>query len=188
METTKSSLQPTFSSGFERQGVYRIFITDPIINRSNGKYLGMIGFESTQTFFSNYGNVEHIGSQFLVVYDGNGTMLANGASKSFIGQNFFNNYTQHFINSNKILNNLTLSLLDGKAGEAVNNYGNGESKPTTQSPIIVQGIPRYFVQVVQPTTEIYSQISAVLFSERVKMFLLFTSTIAAVGILTNISC
>ena len=184
VETTKSSLQPTFSSGFERQGVYRIFITDPIINRSNGKYLGMIVASiPTQSFFSNYGNVEHIGSQFLVVYDGNGTMLANGASKSFIGQNFFNNYTQHFINSNKILNNLTRSLLDGKAGEAVYNYGNGE-RLTTQSPIIVQGIPRYFVQVVQPTTEIYSQISTVLFSERVKMFLLFTSTIAAVGILT----
>ena len=80
-------------------------------------------------------------------------MLANGASKSFIGQNFFNNYTQHFINSNKILNNLTRSLLDGKAGEAVYNPGNGE-RLTTQSPIIVQGIPRYFVQVVQPTTEI----------------------------------
>ena len=63
------------------------------------------------------------------------------------------------------------------------NYGNGE-RLTTQSPIIVQGIPRYFVQVVQPTTEIYSQISTVLFSERVKMFLLFTCTIAAVGILT----
>jgi signal transduction histidine kinase len=184
VETTKSSLQPTFSSGFERQGVYRIFITDPIINRSNGKYLGMIVASiPTQSFFSNYGNVEHIGSQFLVVYDGNGTMLANGASKSFIGQNFFNNYTQHFINSNKILNNLTRSLLDGKGGEAVYNYGNGE-RLTTQSPIIVQGIPRYFVQVVQPTTEIYSQISTVLFSERVKMFLLFTSTIAAVGILT----
>ena len=184
VETTKSSLQPTFSSGFERQGVYRIFITDPIINRSNGKYLGMIVASiPTQSFFSNYGNVEHIGSQFLVVYDGNGTMLANGASKSFIGQNFFNNYTQHFINSNKILNNLTRSLLDGKGGEAVYNYGNGE-RLTTQSPIIVQGIPRYFVQVVQPTTEIYSQISTVLFSERVKMFLLFTCTIAAVGILT----
>ena len=184
VETTKSSLQPTFSSGFERQGVYRIFITDPIINRSTGKYLGMIVTSiPTQSFFSNYGNVEHIGSQFLVVYDGNGTMLANGASKSLIGQNFFNNYTQHFINSNKILNNLTRTLLDGKAGEAVYNYGNGE-RLTTQSPIMVQGIPRYFVQVVQPTTEIYSQISTVLFSERVKMFLLFTSTIAAVGILT----
>ena len=184
VEATKNSLQPTFSSGFERQGVYRIFITDPIINRSTGKYLGMIVASiPTQSFFSNYGNVEHIGSQFLVVYDGNGTMLANGASKSLIGQNFFNNYTQHFINSNKILNNLTRTLLDGKAGEAVYNYGNGE-RLTTQSPIMVQGIPRYFVQVVQPTTEIYSQISTVLFSERVKMFLLFTSTIAAVGILT----
>ena len=38
--------------------------------------------------------------------------------------------------------------------------------------------------MVQPTTEIYSQISAVLFSERVKMSWLFTRTIAAVGILT----
>ena len=49
METTKSSLQPTFSSGFERQGVYWIYITDPIINRSNGKYLGIIVDYDTYT-------------------------------------------------------------------------------------------------------------------------------------------
>ena len=56
VETTKSSLQPTFSSGFERQGVYRIFITDPIINRSNGKYLGMIVTSiPTQSFFQIMG-------------------------------------------------------------------------------------------------------------------------------------
>ena len=110
-------------------------------------------------------------------------MLANGASKSFIGQNFFNNYTQHFINSNKNLEYFNSQPLRRKGGGTMYQYGNGE-RLTTQSPIIVQGIPRYFVQVVQPTTEIYSQIGPVLFSERVKMFLLFTRPIAAVGILT----
>jgi hypothetical protein len=39
---TKNTLQPSFSGGFERQGVYRIFITYPIISKENNEYLGML--------------------------------------------------------------------------------------------------------------------------------------------------
>jgi hypothetical protein len=34
--------------------------------------------------------------RFLVVFDRNGTMLANGASKTLVGKNFFVDYTQKF--------------------------------------------------------------------------------------------
>jgi hypothetical protein len=43
VKETRSSLRPVFSDGFERQGIYRIFITYPIMNRTSGEYIGLLG-------------------------------------------------------------------------------------------------------------------------------------------------
>jgi signal transduction histidine kinase len=179
----RNNLMPVFSDGFERQGIYRIFISFPIINRQTQEFLGIVGASiPSESFFAHYGNVEQIGSNFLVAYDKEGTMLANGISKSLVGQNFFGDYTQRFINRNTILNNLTRNLLAGNSGSAVYDYGQSE-RLTTQYPVFVNGNPTYFIQVVQPTSQIYSEINNQLFTERVKMFLLLAGTIAAIGVL-----
>ena len=84
-----------------REGHVTIFISYPIINRDTGEFLGIIATSiPTVPFFAHYGNVEHINRQFLVAYDTNGTMLANGASQDLVGQNYFGKYTQQFINHN----------------------------------------------------------------------------------------
>ena len=54
------------------------------------------------------------------------------------------------------------------------NYGTGE-RLTTQYPIIVNGKPTYFVQVVTPTSQIYSMVNNVLSVQQVKMFSLFAT-------------
>jgi signal transduction histidine kinase len=183
VKETRSSLTPVFSDGFERQGIYRIFISFPIINRQTQEFLGIVGSSiPSESFFAHYGNVEGIGSNFLVAYNKGGTMLANGISKSLVGQNFFGDYTQRFINHNIILNNLTRNLLDGHSGSAVYDYGQDE-RLTTQYPVFVNGNPTYFIQVVQPTSQIYSEINNQLFTERVKTFLLLAGTIASTGVL-----
>ena len=70
VKQTKNSFTPVFSGGFERQDVYRIFITSPIINRHTHEYIGIVGTSiSTVPFFAHYGNVEHIDTPFLVAYD-----------------------------------------------------------------------------------------------------------------------
>jgi signal transduction histidine kinase len=179
----RNKSMPVFSDGFERQGIYRIFISFPIINRQTQEFLGIVGASiPSESFFAHYGNVEHIGSNFLVTYNKGGTILANGISKSLVGQNFFGDYTQRFINHNTILNNLTRNLLAGNSGSAVYDYGQGE-RLTTQYPVFVNGIPTYFIQVVQPTSQIYSEINNQLFTERAKMFLLLAGTIAVIGVL-----
>jgi hypothetical protein len=106
-------------------------------------------------------------------------MLANGASETLVGQNFFDNYAQKFINRNKILNNLTRSLLAGESGFAVYDYGGGE-RLTTQYLILVSNKPVFFLQIVTPTSEIYPEVNNVLSIQRVKMFSLLAaaSTIA----------
>src|SRR5919107_205358 len=183
VKETKSGLTPVFSNGFERQDVYRIFITYPIVNSETGEYIGLVGVSiPTVNFFAHYGNVRDVSSQFLVVFDRNGIMLANGASKTLVGKNFFGYETQEFINHNKILNNLTQNLLAGNSGFAVYDYGNGE-RLTTAYPIFVNNKPTYFIQVVTPNSQIYSQINDVLLTERLKMFSLLAGTTAAIAVL-----
>jgi signal transduction histidine kinase len=184
MIKSKIEREPIFSNGYiGLDGKYRIAIVYPIIKRDTGEYLGLVASTiPTVDFFSRHGNVHDINSQFLVVYDGNATMLANGASGALVGKNFFEDYTQKFINRNQLLDNLTHNLLAGNSGYAVYNYGRGE-RLTTGYPVLVEGKPTYFVQVITPTATIYSQINDVLFTERISMFSLLAGTTAAVAVL-----
>ena len=183
VKETKIGPRPVFSNGFERQDVYRIFITFPIINRETSQYVGLVGASiPTVNFFAHYGNVRNIASPFLVAFDSNATLLAIGINQTLMGKNFFGYQVQQFINHNEILNNLTRNLLTGSSGYAVYNYGKGE-RLTTAFPIFVDNKPTYFIEVVQPTSEIYSHINDVLFTERVKMFSLLAGTTAAIAIL-----
>jgi signal transduction histidine kinase len=183
VKETKKGLTPVFSAGFERQDVYRIFITYPVINRETNQYIGLVGASiPTVNFFAHYGNVRNVNSTFLVAFDRDATLLAVGASQDLVGKNFFGYETQQFINHNKILNNLTRKLLAGNFGDAVYDYGQGE-RLTTVYPIFVNDKPIYFIQLVTPTSQIYSDINDVLVTERVKMFSLLAGTTAAIVVL-----
>jgi signal transduction histidine kinase len=183
VKETRKGLTPVFSASFERQDVYRIFITYPVINTETSQYIGLVGASiPTVNFFAHYGNVLDINSQFLVAFDRNATLLAVGASQDLVGKNFFGYETQQFINHNKILNNLTQNLLAGNFGYAVYDYGEGE-RLTTAYPIFVNDKPIYFIQLVTPTSQIYSDINDVLVTERAKMFSLLAGTTAAVAVL-----
>lgn len=180
---TKNTLKPVFSNGFERQGIYTIFITYPIVNRDSKEYLGMVVTSiPTVKFFAHYGNVITIDTPFLVAYDKNGVMLANGASNNLVGQSFFDRTTQEFINNDATLNNLTRGLLSGNSGYGVYDYGKGE-RLTTQSAIFIDDNPVFSIQLVTPSAQIYSQLNQVLFTERLKMFSLLAGTSAAVLVL-----
>ena len=183
VKDTKTNLSLTLSGGFERQGIYREFITYPIVNRESNQYIGIVGATiPTEPFFAKYGNVELGDRQFLVAFDRSGTILANGVDKKLIGQNYFGDYVQDFINRNTILNNLTHALLMGNSGYAIYDYGRGE-RLTTQSPIIIGDRPEFFIQIVTPTDQIHSQIRHVISAENIKMITLFISTFAAVVVL-----
>src|SRR5215212_2487145 len=185
VKETKSTLVPVFSHGdFERQQIFREFISYPIKNHDSGQYMGMLVTSiPTVPFFAHYGNVRDINSKFLVVYDDKGIMLANGASETLVGQNFFDRYAQKFIKNNKLLNSLTRNLLAGKSDVAVYDYGNGE-KLTTQYPAYVNNRPLFFIQVVTPTSEIYSKINNALAAQRTEIvFLSVSASVIAIAVL-----
>jgi signal transduction histidine kinase len=181
VKEAKRDLKPVFSKGFERQGIYTIYIGVPVINRDNNQYIGLIGATiRTEKFFARYGNVHDINSQFLVIYDKNGTILAVGADTNLVGKNFFGTTVQNFIGHNKILNNLTGNLLKGQPNYGVYDYGRSERINTGQ-PILVQNTPTYFLQIVTPTKAIFSKISDTLFTERLKGYSLLVAVFASVG-------
>jgi signal transduction histidine kinase len=180
---TRNALRPVISNGFERQGIYTIFITYPIINRDSKEYVGMVVTSiPTEKFFSHYGNVRDSNSPFLVAYDKNGTILADGANDELVGDSFFGVTAQESINRDFTLINLTKGLLRGNAGYGVYDYGTGE-RLATQSPIFIDGVPMFSIQLVTPISQIYSQINQVLFAERMKMLSLLGGTSAAVVVL-----
>ncbi len=183
---TRKSLQPVFSAGYENQGIYRVFITYPIIQKGTEQYLGMIGLSvPTIPFFAEYNENEmqnsSINNQFLVVFDRRGIILANDVDQKLVGHDFFGENVQTFINHNTQLNRLTQNLLSGNAGYAVYDYGRGE-RLTTQQPVFVNGNPELFIQIVSPTTQLYSEIQEAISLEQVKMFSLLVGTIAAITV------
>lgn len=180
---SKNTLKPVFSNGFERQGIYTIFITHPVVNRDSKEYIGMVVTSiPTVKFFSHYGNVKDSRTPFLVAFDKNGIILANGANNDLVGESFFGPTVQNFIEQDNILNNLTRSLLAGHSGHGVYDYGTGE-RLTTQSAITIDGDTIFSIQLVTPSAQIYSEINQVLFAERMKMFSLLAGTSAAVVVL-----
>lgn len=179
----RNDLKPTFSKGFERQGLYTVYIAMPIINRQNSQYIGLIAASiPTEKFFARYGNVHDINSQFLVAFDKSGTILAVGADRSLVGKNFFGDVVQNFIHHNKILNNLTETLLRGTPSYGVYDYGKTERINTGQ-PIVVGGQPTYFLEMVTPTNVIFSKIQETLFVERLKSGSLLAGVFASIILL-----
>lgn len=180
VQGTRTTLEPVFTSGYENQGIYRIIITIPVIDRITNEYLGLIGTSiPTGPFFAQF---RDLGYQSMVVLDKNGTVLEHGEKKSLEGQNFFSDVVQSYTNYDETLNNFTGRLLKGSAGYDTLDYGSGESL-LVQSPVLVKGEPTLFIQTVTPMSSVYSNLEEVLFSERVKTLTLLGGAYAAILVL-----
>ena len=79
-------------------------------------------------------------------------------------------------------------VLSGKSGDVVYTIGLGE-RLTTGFPISVRGgssvasVPPYVIFIVTPTSEIYSQVEGILFSQRIETFSLLAISAAAAIVL-----
>jgi hypothetical protein len=184
---TRESNSTVFSDGFERQGLYRIFISYPVFDRLSGDYIATVGASVlADPFFSFYKNIENFEEGFLVSYNKDGDLLYNGLNKSLVGLNFFGPEVQDAVNHNEVVNNLTKSLITfAEPSYAVYDSDAGE-RISTQQPVLVNGEPQYFLQVITPTTQIYSQIQDALYLEEVKIYLLLAGTLAAIVVLVFI--
>ena len=186
VEQTKASLTPVFSNGFQgMDGNYRIALTYPIINMNSKEYLGLVAAQTpTVQFFQHYGNIHNITSQYLAVLDSHSVQLIQliHPVKAFVGTPFFGGYTQQITGHNTVLNNLIRQVMSGQPGIAVYDFVNGQ-RLNTGYPIFIQGKPTYFVFVITPTSNIYSQINSIIFTERIEMLSLLSGITAAIVVL-----
>src|SRR5215475_142275 len=115
---------PSFSSGYVGlDGLYRIGVVYPIINRDTGKFMGLVGAAIPSVkFFSHYGNLYDIDFSFLAVYDNKRNYIATPRTH-FMGKNFFGNQVQGFFHQNDIQNNLYHTVFSGQPSNAIYNFG-----------------------------------------------------------------
>jgi signal transduction histidine kinase len=183
---TKITFEPVFSTGtFSLDGVYRMFIAYPILNGETNEYMGLVSASiPTVDFFSRFGNVYDVQSQYLIALDRNGNYLIHG-DRELVGKNFFEETTQNSSTSSAALNGLVDSVLSSESGHTVYDSAEGE-RLATAYPVSVYGErpPSYAVLVTTTTSQIYSQIENILLGQRIETFALLGIITVAVILFT----
>jgi signal transduction histidine kinase len=179
-EVARETRQPVFSNGyFGDDGIYRMAITQPIINRDTGDYLGIVGTSMpTIQLFAHYGNVHDIGSQFLVAFDRDANILA-APSEDLVGENFFGEQVQSSFSDNDQQIQDYRDLFQGKSSSSIGDFGRGE-RIATREPVFVRDQPQYFITLSTPTATIYTQIDDLLFEGTLQLFIMIAAVLAGV--------
>ena len=183
----KTTHEPVFSTGlFSLDGVYRMFIAYPILNGETNEYMGLVSASiPTVDFFSRFGNVYDVQSQYLIALDRNGNYLTHGNTE-LVGTNFFEETTQNSSASSAALNDLVDGVLSSESGYTVYNSAEGE-RLATAYPVSVYGErpPSYAVLITTTTSQIYSQIENILLGQRIETFALLGIITVAVILFTG---
>jgi signal transduction histidine kinase len=169
-----------FSNGYlGADGIYRITVAQPIVNRDTGQFLGIVGISiPTVQFFEHYGNVHDVGTQFLVAFDKNANILATPSSE-LVGKNFFGEDIQSNFQNNEQQIQDYRDLFEGKSSSSIGDFGRGE-RIATREPIFFLANPEYFIAVSTPTATVSTQLEDLLFKGTLELFVMLAGTIAGV--------
>lgn len=182
---TKNTLSPVISDAFlGMDDKNRIAMTYPIIikNSSGSFYNGLVGVViPVNEFFNFYGNIYDIQSQYLSVLDNESVILVHPLP-SLVGKGFFGEFTQNLTGYNDNLNNLVRTVISGQPDISIYEFVN-EERLNTGYPVYIDGVPKYAVFVVTPTSSIYSTVNNIIEKERLQMLSLIIGIIAAVLLL-----
>jgi signal transduction histidine kinase len=182
----KTTLEPVFSTGlFSLDGVYRMFIAYPILDGGTNEYMGLVSASiPTVDFFSRFGNVYDVQSQYLIALDRDANYLTHG-NRELVGLNFFEETTQNSSKSSAALNDLVDRVLASESGYTVYTSAEGE-RLATAYPVSVyeERPPSYSVLITTTTSQIYSQIENILLGQRIETFALLGIITVAVILFT----
>jgi signal transduction histidine kinase len=176
----KATLQPVFSNGYLGvDGIYRITVAQPIVNRDTGQFLGIVGISMpTVQFFEHYGNVHDVGTQFLVAFDNNANILATPSS-NLVGKNFFGEEIQSNFQNNEQQIQDYRDLFNGKSSSSIGDFGRGERIATREAVFVLEK-PEYFIAVSTPTATISPQLDDLLFKGTLELFVMLAGALAGV--------
>jgi signal transduction histidine kinase len=182
LETTKFH-KAGISSGFiGLDGKLRFAITNPIQNRETGQYMGFVGaVVPVEKFFSRYGNIFDINSEFINIYNNEGEILVSPRT-FLIGKNVFSQQVQQFYKHDETFNRILNEVLNGKASKGIYNVL-GKEFLNTGYPVIRDNKTIFAVSIVTQTSDIISSISNLLFLHSLEIFLLLIVLTSSVTIL-----
>jgi signal transduction histidine kinase len=175
--------EPTFSSGFETvinsQG-QRMALLYPIYNQ--GTHIGWTrSAVDASLFFERYGNIHDIQSEYFMVLDRKGTILASPFT-DLEGSNIDDEEVQETIVNGEGISAHLQKMLASQTVTALLERQGGETL-TTGYPVVARGQPVYFVFVQTPTSLIYSQVEGTLFAQQIQTVALFAVSASAISIL-----
>jgi hypothetical protein len=174
---------PTFSSGFETviniQG-QRMALLYPIYNQ--GTHTGRTrSAVDASLFFERYGNIHDVQSEYFMVLDRKGTILASPFA-TLEGRNIDDQDVQATIVNGAGISAHLQKMLAGQPATALLEQQGAETL-TTGYPVVVRGQPVYFVFLQTPTSLIYSQVEGTLFAQQIQTVALFAVSASAISIL-----
>jgi signal transduction histidine kinase len=187
VQKTKETMGAVFSDGFfGLDGKYRVVVTQPIVNRQTGQYVGLAGASlSTIDFFARYGNIYQIKAQYLAALDTQANQLIHG-NPDLIGKGFFDEATQKFTDHNKDLNDAMHKVLSGQSASALYTIAAGE-RLTSGYPILVNNKLIYVIFIITPTSLIYSNIDGILTNEQNQLFDMQVALAIVVGLFATLA-
>ncbi|MGN6822681.1 MAG: sensor histidine kinase [Candidatus Nitrosocosmicus sp.] len=163
-------------------GKLRFGITNPIINRETGNLIGMVGaIVPVEKFFSKYGNIYDINSEFISAYDSKGSILVTPRAV-FIGKNVFSQQVQQFANHDPIFNRIINNILNGQPDSGT-YFIKGIEYLNTGYPVFHNNKTIFSIAIVTPTSTILSSINKQLITQSFEIFLILAIITCAIIIL-----
>lgn len=183
IEARSNLPDPTFSSGFETvinsQG-QRMALLYPIYNQDTHSGWTRSAVDAS-LFFERYGNIHDAQSEYFMVLDRKGTILASPFA-SLEGKNIDDQDVQATIVNGAGISGHLQKMLAAQPATALLEQQGAETL-TTGYPVVARGQPVYFVFLQTPTSLIYSQIEGALFAQQIQTVALFAVSASAISIL-----
>jgi two-component system sensor histidine kinase HydH len=151
---TKDTMQPYFSEGIiSLDGQLRIFITTPIADE-NGEFDGLIALLlPVADFVTHYKNISDITSEYLVVLDKHHKVIVHPDPR-LIGADILDEKVQNTIQYDERLRTNLVKLFNGESVSGLYTSF-GQERLSAGEPVMIDGIPQYYVGVIIPTSLIY---------------------------------
>jgi two-component system sensor histidine kinase HydH len=155
-----------------------IAITFPIINKQTNISEGLLLVTlASSEFFQRHGNIYDIESQFLTVMDENHVLLIHPNMEN-VGKNFFDNEIQQDIDSNTLLNEHILYVLQGNLSTVIFTLDDDIGERINSGiPVNVNDKNEFMFGVVTPTQSINQEIDEMIFFTKIQSVFLLLSTI-----------
>jgi signal transduction histidine kinase len=183
VSATERNMESYVSAMFKGlTGKYYVAISSPIIDPSNGQYMGLVAARFLATeFFEEYGNVYDFGSASIVAFDREGNVLSTFV-EGIIGENYYSEKVQDAIGYNEERNAVFTNVMSGKPDSVIFTAKLGE-RLVSGYPVHYKDEPIMTVFITTPTAFFYSRVGETLAADSLQNAILLGTVVSSIGVL-----